>query len=604
MKKQLLRLLLVVILIVPLSAFSQTSWKGTVSTDWNTSSNWTSGVPSSSKDVTIGDASFTGSFQPSLLPGSTANCKSLTLGSGGISSTLTIGKNINILGNITIGTSGTILHNTATVITVKGSWTNSGNYSATNSMALVTFSGSAQNITGATVFTKVSINSGSTVTLANNITINTDLLVNGTLDPTGSFMVMGTGTITLNSGGTLLIKALNFTDNYTLSGTYTINGRGTINYASALIDQYISNAHVYGYLRISGGTTKYLTGNLPQLNSLSSTSGRIYVDAGIFDIQNFTCDRGTTFSGGSFVIATGAKLKIGGTSSFPINYNTVTIAPNSTVEYYGNAQTVSLRNYGHLIMSSSSGVAVKTMPTSSMTIAGSLTCNAGLGTGVTFTAGANITVNRDVTMDATTIFNGSSFSHTFKANWINNGTFNGNTSSVIFNGANSILSGSGTNDFYNLTFSAVGITALGTTVINVSGNITSSGSGVFTHNTNGVTNLTGIAKTISGTKLNFYNLVISNSITTSRTFSVSGDFTVNGSFSATNGSVVMKGTSKTINGTGAITFSTLNIQGTITTSNDIIITSNFPVSLSGSFSASGGTVTFNGSSVLSGSTLR
>ncbi len=595
------KILLLLVFILPLSSFAQTSWKGTVNTDWNNSGNWTSGTPSSSKDVIIGDVNFTGGFQPSLLPGSTANCKTLTIGANGINSTLTVAKNINISGNITIGSNGTVLHNTAgTVITVKGNWTNSGTYSATNATALVTFSGAAQSITGTAVFMKVAINSGSTVTLANNITINTDLLVNGTIDPTASFTVLGTGTLNLNSGGTLMVKALNFTNNYAQSGVITLNGKGTVNYASAVIDQNVSNAYTYGYLRISGGMTKYLVGNLPQLNCTSNTAGRIYLDAGTFDMQTFTADRGTPTAGGSFVIATGAKLKIGGTNSFPINYNTVTIASNSTVEYCGTNQTITAFSYGNLTFSSSSGMAIKTMPITTMTLAGSLTSYAGGGTGVSFTAGANLTIGRDVNLDASSTFNGSTFSHTFKANWINNGIFNGNTSTATYSGANAILSGTGTNNFYNLTFSAVGITALGTTSINVSGNIASSGSGKFTHNTGGLTTITGAAKVISGTKLSFYNLFITGTITTTGTFTIAGDFTVNGTFSATSGTITMAGTSKVINGSGTISFSTLNILGSISTSNDFAIISNFPVSLAGSFTSTIGTVTFNGSTVLSG----
>jgi len=55
-----------------------TSWRGTSSSAWATAANWTNGVPSATVDVIVGDANFTGSFQPSIT--AAANCKSLTVG--------------------------------------------------------------------------------------------------------------------------------------------------------------------------------------------------------------------------------------------------------------------------------------------------------------------------------------------------------------------------------------------------------------------------------------------------------------------------------------------------------------------------------------------
>lgn len=70
------------------SLFAQTSWIGAVSTNWSSGGNWTAGAPTATIDAIIGDASFTGAFQPTLTANSA--CKSLTLGSGSIISVLTI----------------------------------------------------------------------------------------------------------------------------------------------------------------------------------------------------------------------------------------------------------------------------------------------------------------------------------------------------------------------------------------------------------------------------------------------------------------------------------------------------------------------------------
>lgn len=581
------------------NAIAQTSWKGTVSTDWRKATNWTAGIPSSTVDAIIGDANFTGAFQP-LLTG-TAACKSLTIGSGSIVSTLTIAKNITVSGNITIGSNGTILANTASqTITLSGNWTNSGTYNASVASAQVTFSGTAQTLTGVTTFRQVAVNSGSTVTLANNIVINTSLTITGTLDPSASNIVSGTGTLTVNSGGTLMVKASTFAGNYTISGTVSLNGKGTVNYASSLIDQTVSNAYTYGYLRISGGTIKTLSGNLPALNSSTATSGRIYIDAGTFDLGSFTANRGASGTGGTFTIAALAILKIGGTNTFPANFNTKSLASTSTVEYNGTNQTVVSAAYGNLTFSSSSGVATKTMPATAMTIAGNFTSSAGLGTGVSFTSANDITVNRDVSLDAATTFNGNSNTHTFKGNWTNNGTFTGSTSTVIFSGTSGILTGTGTNNFYNLTFSATGITAANTTAINVAGNLTTTGSSNFTHTAGGTLTMSGASKTFTGNGLRLANCIISGTITTAANISISGDLTVNGSLAASAGTITMSGISKTISGSGTITFFSISITGTVTTANSFTMLANISVAVAGSFSETAGTATFNGTSVLSG----
>jgi hypothetical protein len=570
---------------------AQTSWTGATNTSWNIASNWTSGVPGAAVDAIIGDANFTGAFQPTVNANGT--CKSLTIGSGSIASTLTITRNLTVSGNVTIGSNGTILHNTASrTITLKGNWTNSGTYSATVSSALVTFSGTAQTLTGITIFQGVKVNAGSTLTLANNITVNFDLTVTGTFDPTASYAVSGTGTLTVSAAGTIVVKAADYSSNYSISGAVSLNGKATVNYASSTINQNVTNTLTYGYLRISGGMTKSLTGNLPGLSSGNVNEGRIYIDAGTLDLKTYTANRAS--SGGSVTIAAGASLKIGGTNTFPSNYSTISIASTGTVEYSGTNQTVLATTYGNLIFSSSSGSVVKTMPITAMIIAGNLTSSVGSGTAISFTAGANITVNRDVSLDAASTFNGGIYTHTFKGNWSNTGIFTGSTSSVTFSGTSAVLSGTGTNNFNNLTFTSVDITASNTTSITVTGNLATTGSGTFTHNAGGLLTMSGTTKTISGNGLILANYTISGSITTSANIKISGNFIVNGTFSASAGTITLSGTTKTISGSGSITFYSISILGTISTANNFIMLADISVSIAGSFTASAGTATFNG----------
>jgi|GEM_PF-5604753 len=83
------------------------TWNGNTSTDWNTASNWTGGIPASGDDVTIptGLARY-----PILTTGQTFSIKSITINSGGIL-TLNTGSTLNPDGaasfiNGTINTTG------------------------------------------------------------------------------------------------------------------------------------------------------------------------------------------------------------------------------------------------------------------------------------------------------------------------------------------------------------------------------------------------------------------------------------------------------------------------------------------------------------------
>jgi hypothetical protein len=117
----------ILLLLSSITVEAQTSWKGTVSTAWNTAANWTAGVPTASVDAVIGDASFTGSFQPTI--SSSATCKALTISSTG-SPVLTISKSLSIAGDLNLNAGGTISHR-GVVVTIKGNWNNAGTYTPT-----------------------------------------------------------------------------------------------------------------------------------------------------------------------------------------------------------------------------------------------------------------------------------------------------------------------------------------------------------------------------------------------------------------------------------------------------------------------------------------
>ncbi len=587
-------------LLNEITSAQTTSWKGTSSTAWNTASNWTNGVPSSSVNAIIGDAYFTGANHPSI--SATATVRDLTIGTDS-TVTLTITKKTTISGNLTIGSHGTLAHNSNSAthsITLQGNFTNSGTYSTTSNNATVILAGVTQSIGGShtTSFKKLTINSGSTITLSANVTVTQTLTVDGTLDPNEpTYTITLTGaTFTLSANSVLKVKASTFAGNYTVNPT--ANATSTVDYAATTTNQTVSNGFTYGNLTISGGMTKTLAGNLPNLSSSSASGGRLTVTAGTLNLSSYTANRNA--SGGILTVSNGATLKIGGTNSIPSNYATHTIGASSTIEYSGTNQTVSSESYGNLTLSSGSGAAVKTMPGSTLTISGNLTSAIGAGSSVSFTAGAAINVTGTVSIGSSTTFSAGSYTHTFTGNFANSGTFTGSTSTVTMNGAGTSISGSGTTNFYNLTISAAGITASSSVSFNVDGNLSTSGAGTFTHISGGSGTLTmgGTSKTISGSEIVFNNLTVSGTVSTSSATTIAGDLSVSNSFTTSSCITTLSGTSKTISGAGTLTLNALTISGSVTTSKSFSLSSNLTVT--GSFSASSGTIAFNGTSTLNG----
>ncbi len=570
-----------------------TSWTGATSTDWKIATNWTNGVPSAGVDVVIGDANYTTTRIPTV--GDVAFCKSLTIG-GAVAARVILKKNLTISGNLLINNNGILDHRGVT-ITIKGNWTNFGSYLISGT-AIASFSGSSQTIGGnASIFSKIIINAGATVTLANNITTTNSLNVTGTFNPGENpvYQVAGNKNIKLNSGGVLHVTAATIAGNYNTSAI-TVGAGSTVNYSATLIDQTVSSTYTYYTLIISGSGVKSLSANLPALKSDNATTGNIYVKSATFDLKTFTANRSNN-NGGVISVSNNALLRIGGTNTFPTNYVTKSLSLVSTVEYYGTAQTITSFTYGNLLLTSSSGAVTKTTSATSFIIDGNLTTSIGAGSGVTFTPSANITVNGITTIGTSCIFNAGTFTHTLAGNFINEGTLNGNTSTILLKGSGSIISGAGAQNFNNLTITGSNITASSVN-ITVAGNLSTTGSGTFTHNIGGTLLLTGTTKTVSGLGFIVDNLTVSGSVTTTSTLVVNGNISVAGSLTASAGSVKMQGAAKTISGVGSIGLYALIIPGSVTSAKSFSISNALDVS--GSFSASAGTVTFTSTATLNG----
>lgn len=520
-------------------------WTGNVSTDWAATGNWCDGVlPTSTTDVTITSSA---TRMPNI--NSSVNCGNLTINTGA-TVTLSVTGTLNIAGTLANG----------------GTFTNGGT---------VNFNGTTgqQIFSGVSSFYNLTLNNSNGLLLPAAITVNHNLILTA-------------GTLNANNFN-IVIKG-NWTNN--VSTTAFAAGSATVTFNGAT-GQAIEGtfATAFNHLTIAA------TANTVTLNINASIDGNLSVSSGIFDLSAFTANRTTV--GGTLVVANNATLKIGGTNTYPANYSTNTLVVASTVEYSGTNQTVTNQSYGNLVLSSSGGAAIKTFPATALVVVGNLSSILGAGTSVSFTAAAAITVNGNVNVGASTTFNASSFSHSIGGNWLINGTFNGNTGTVIFIGSGRTVNGSGTQNFNNLTIAA-SLINFSANSISLTGNLATTGSGSFSQLSGGTILMTGTGKTITGTGISPDNLTISGTVTTSEALVITGNLSVSGNFTTGTGPIIMSGTSKTISGTGTISFSTLSVPGSVTTIANFSISN--ALAVNGSLSATAGTVTFTGTASLSG----
>ena len=487
-------------------------------------------------------------------------------------------------------------------------------------------------IAGGTNRLNVSNVSAGAATSILNMTNGGTLVIRGTWTSTSLTFTPGAGTIEIQSTITLPAPYTTY-KNLTINGSgitiklgvaTTIGGNlsltaGTLssnNLALSVKGNWINNVSTTafaagtGTVTFSGTTAQSIGGSFAStftnltigntitavtLNVNTSITGNLSVTVQTFDLGIYTANRAT--AGGTITLSNNTFLKIGGTNTFPANFTTNTLAVASTVQYYGTNQTVAAKTYGHLTLSSGGGAVVKTFPATAFAIKGNLTSTLGSGSSVTFTAASILTISGNVDIGASTTFNGGSFSHNVAGNWINNGTYNGNTGTVIFSGPGKGVNGAGVQNFNNLTVSA-SLFTFSNEGISLSGNLATNSSGSFIQAAGGVLLMTGTGKTISGTGISIDNLTISGTITTASSFSVTGNLSVGGSLIASAGSITMSGMSKTISGSGTKTFAGLLLPGSITTAVNFSIAGSLNVS--GSFSASAGAAIFTGTSSLSG----
>ena len=143
------------------------------------------------------------------------------------------------------------------------------------------------------------------------------------------------GSLTISNGttyaGTTNDPSVNVSGDFTNNGTFTA-GTGAVTFNGAAA-QTLGGTTVTTFTDLiiantgAGSTT---------LGINTRVAGNLSVSSGTFDLATFTANR--TAAGGTITVAGGAMLMIGGTSTFPANYTTHTLAATSTVEYNGTNQ--------------------------------------------------------------------------------------------------------------------------------------------------------------------------------------------------------------------------------------------------------------------------
>ncbi|RME17052.1 MAG: hypothetical protein D6797_03270 [Bdellovibrio sp.] len=255
---------------------SQTIWTGTVNTDWFNASNWSAGVPTSSKNCTINNAANNPQIDGNL---GTATCNSVDIGNGTLTLVNGTGAVLEVWGNFT--NTGSFVSNDGVLRLADGGTALTQSVSSSSVIGSLSFSktaGGIVNVAGSSALTINALNfsAGNPVvfTVPNGKTL---ILPNGVTIPAGTLKIDGGGTVQIGNTKTITVNG----------GTFQVNGTQ---------DRYPQNDATKGKVTVQG-TGKW---------GFLATSGTIDMVGWIMDYidENGLQFQGTTnitnFRGGHF----------------------------------------------------------------------------------------------------------------------------------------------------------------------------------------------------------------------------------------------------------------------------------------------------------------
>lgn len=500
----------------------------------------------------------------------------------------------------------------------------------TNALAQITTATSA-------IGGNVTVNSGATLDINAATTISGGSITNsGTFDSTaGSVTLSGTGSIT--NSGTFTFSAVTFSGTTTTSSSFGVTGALTVSGSSSFDGSSggavtftggsISNSGTlkFGGLTISATTTTtssfsiyvalsvgasgtFQPGSASTISMYSGSSISNSNTAASLDFYNLTIASGTISPSTSFTISNNITVSSGAT--FSPSAGTITMTGGTIVN--NAASDTNLDFYGLTITTAT------VTTTSNFDISQAFTVSSGSFTAsspsvITITGGSITSGTLSfygLTISGTTTTS-SSFGITGSLSVGVSGVFQPTGGTITMSGTSS-WSIANSNTAASLDFSTLSLSTTPasqpSTNFTISANLTVANGAVFQpSNTIYITGGTIVNNNVTPSNLTFTGLNVGGTVTTSSSFSVTGALNVSsGSFTASGGTITMTGTGWTIGNSGSLTFSGLTIGGTPSTAPSASFTAGnaggvFTVSSLVSFTPSAGTVTMSGGSIANSS---
>ena len=546
----------------------------------------------------------------------------------------------SVIGTLTL-TSGPLNIGNSNTLEIQSNFIGNGGSIGGNVDANLTFSG-AGTFSGTLNFNTPDLNNF-TISRSADIILGSALTINGTL----SFA--STGNLDI-SGQTLTIQGIN--------GDITQTGSG------GLISNSTSNLILSGTEAL---TVIPFSGSGNQLNNL--TFSRTGTSPSYTWNSAVTVNGTVSLESGTLTHTSGLTMASGSTFSRNSGASIITSAPNTSASYnvtYNGTLTTGLELPGSSTALNDLTITGDVTLDKAITVNGTLTTASGTFDANTIdisiagsswvASGGTFTINaaNTVTFTGNTTLSGSSIGGTQFGNltiasgatlvapaanlnvsgtWSNQGTFTAGSGTITFNGANQNIDPAG-QPFNNVTFAGTGTKTLqgaldanGTLTIsstldvgaNQSINVAGSwvNSGTFVPNS-GTVAFDGTDQTITSNAQPFYNLTLSTSGTktlgdaldvngaltidsgvtldvgtSAYAINIAGGWTNNGTFNERTGTVTFDGTTG-IAGSTTTDFYNVTIAGTLTaTAATTNVAGNWLYS-SGTFNNNGGTINFNG----------
>ncbi len=275
------------------------TWKG-VSSNWNTSTNWSAGTPTSGSNVVIPVLGGTVAFNPVLSAAGT--CRTIT--------SMAAGASISGTGILTIGTAGitsiassatiscplslsaTTTFSVSTALSISGVVSGTGNIIKTGSGALtfgsatttfntLTINGGTVNTSGTAAFNALTINNG-TLNLGGNTTVTNTVALTGGLLVIGSNTLIANGGITHSSGVLGGSSSSNLTlggsaaESLYFAGSDTLLNNLTLNHTGNTTTTLNTSLEIYGSISF-GSSNDNLNLNGQHVTFNSDINGTAYI---------------------------------------------------------------------------------------------------------------------------------------------------------------------------------------------------------------------------------------------------------------------------------------------------------------------------------------